>query len=351
MNANIYTRLGVKTLINAQGTVTVVGGSLMPPEVVQAMAEAADWFVSIPELQEKVGARIAGLMGVPAAMVTAGAASSITVATAACMTWDQPAGDGSPTRYRRPEKRGRHPERPPQPLRATNPPDRSQARVGRDPCGAGSGDQPRTAMMFFLNRSEPLGKIKRQEWIRVGKERGVPLFNDAAADVPPAGSVFRISSPRIRSGRVLRRQGFARSAGLGIVAGPPRSDRGGPAGDQPGMGIGRGDEGWQGRDRRPAGGRRTVPQARPRRGMADRGRPAFPRCIVQLAEIPGMNARREVAEIANHSPQVVLEWSEWHSKLTAEEVVRMLWEGDPRIAVLGEGERRLTDHGLDLARR
>ena len=50
---NIYSQLGVKTLINAQGTVTVVGGSLMPPEVVQAMAEAAGWFVSIPELQEK----------------------------------------------------------------------------------------------------------------------------------------------------------------------------------------------------------------------------------------------------------------------------------------------------------
>jgi len=42
MNANIYTRLGIKTLINAEGTVTVVGGSLMPPEVVQAMAEAAN---------------------------------------------------------------------------------------------------------------------------------------------------------------------------------------------------------------------------------------------------------------------------------------------------------------------
>ena len=52
---NIYSRLGVKTLINAQGTVTVVGGSVMPPEVVQAMAEAAGWFVSVPELQQKVG--------------------------------------------------------------------------------------------------------------------------------------------------------------------------------------------------------------------------------------------------------------------------------------------------------
>ena len=65
------------------------------------MAEAAGWFVSIPELQEKVGARIAGLLGVPAAMVTAGAASAITVATAACMT-----RDNSPAIERLPETDG-----------------------------------------------------------------------------------------------------------------------------------------------------------------------------------------------------------------------------------------------------
>ena len=43
----------------------------------------------------------------------------------------------------------------------------------------------RTAMMFFLNKSDPLGQIKAGEWIQVGRERKVPTFNDAAADVPP----------------------------------------------------------------------------------------------------------------------------------------------------------------------
>ena len=43
----------------------------------------------------------------------------------------------------------------------------------------------RTAMMFFLNKADPLGQIKSKEWIQVGKERKVPTFNDAAADVPP----------------------------------------------------------------------------------------------------------------------------------------------------------------------
>src|SRR5436309_1136055 len=44
---------------------------------------------------------------------------------------------------------------------------------------------PRTAMMFFLNRFEPQGRMDRREWLRAGKERGVPTFLDAAADVPP----------------------------------------------------------------------------------------------------------------------------------------------------------------------
>ncbi len=101
---NVYSRIGVKTLINAEGTVTVVGGSLMPPEVVRAMAEAAEWFVSIPELQEKAGARIAELLGVPAAMITAGAASAITVATAACIA-RRPSGVDRPSAGdRRPEE-------------------------------------------------------------------------------------------------------------------------------------------------------------------------------------------------------------------------------------------------------
>jgi L-seryl-tRNA(Ser) seleniumtransferase len=87
---NTYTKLGIKLLINAQGTYTTLGGSLMPTEVLQAMTDAAGSFVSIEELQEKVGARIAALLKVPSAMVTAGAASAITVATAACMVREKP---------------------------------------------------------------------------------------------------------------------------------------------------------------------------------------------------------------------------------------------------------------------
>ncbi len=89
--SSLYARLGVKPVINGVGVVTVLGGSIMPPEVVRAMEEASRYFVSLPELEKKVGARIAELLQAPAAMVTCGAASAIAVGTAACLSQGDPA--------------------------------------------------------------------------------------------------------------------------------------------------------------------------------------------------------------------------------------------------------------------
>ena len=112
---------------------------------------------------------------------------------------------------------------------------------------------PRTAMMFFLNRYEPLGQIKRDEWIKVAKERAVPLFNDAAADVPPAGRMSEYCRQgfdlvAFSGGKAIR---GPQSAGL--LVGRADLIAAGKASDQPSYGIGW-DESRQGRDRRHAGG-------------------------------------------------------------------------------------------------
>src|SRR5262249_22087373 len=88
--ANIYARLGIRPVINGVGVVTHLGGSIMPPEVVRAMEEASRHFIPLTELQKKVGARIAELLGAPAAMVTCGCASAITMGTAACVALGDP---------------------------------------------------------------------------------------------------------------------------------------------------------------------------------------------------------------------------------------------------------------------
>jgi len=236
---NVYTRLGVRTLINAQGTVTTVGGSLMPPEVVQAMTEAAGWFVSVPELQEKVGARIAGLLGVPAALVTAGAASAIAVGTAACMGRDDPEAIG-----RLPETGGLRDEVILQKAHKSRY-EAQMAQTGAKVVWVETREEleravgPRTAMMFFLNRFGPLGAIGRGEWLEVGKRRGVPTFLDAAADVPP---VSRFSEYTREGFDLVTFSGGKAIRGpqaSGLLLGRPDLIAAGLRAISPSMGIGR----------------------------------------------------------------------------------------------------------------
>jgi L-seryl-tRNA(Ser) seleniumtransferase len=82
----IYERLGVKRIVNAAGTLTRLGGSIMPPEVRQAMLEAAESYVDLIDMQRAVSGRIAELTHNEAAYVPSGAAAGLTLITAALIT-------------------------------------------------------------------------------------------------------------------------------------------------------------------------------------------------------------------------------------------------------------------------
>src|SRR5579859_2244214 len=101
--ADVFSRLGLGRVINASGTVTVLGGSIMPPEVVEAMVEAAKSYVDLPLLLEKSGRYLAERIGVPGVFISSGAAGGIAVATAAILSggvreraWDLPRTNGRP---------------------------------------------------------------------------------------------------------------------------------------------------------------------------------------------------------------------------------------------------------------
>lgn len=83
--ANVYEELGIRPVINAAATFTKLGGSIMPPEVRAAMTAAANSFIDLFELQEKVGTRIAVLTRNEAAYVSSGAAAGIALCTISCM--------------------------------------------------------------------------------------------------------------------------------------------------------------------------------------------------------------------------------------------------------------------------
>jgi L-seryl-tRNA(Ser) seleniumtransferase len=339
-NENIYSTIGVKALINAQGTYTTLGGSLMPPEVADAMAAAARWFVSIPELHEKVGARIAGLIGVPAALVTAGAASAITLGTVACMTHDNPAAldrlpDTSGLRNEVIIQRGHASGYEPQIQLAG-------ARIvwvkTREELQRAI--NPRTAMMFFVNRYEPDGQIKRDDWTRVGRERGAPSLNDAAADVPPLSRLAEylhqgFDLVAVSGGKALRGPQAS-----GLLLGRPDLIAAACSAQSPHLGIGRGMKvGKEEIVGLLAAVERfvTLDHAAEWRTWETR----VAEMIELLAGIPGMNARQDVPEISNHAPHLLLEWSTSQTGLSSDEVVRQLRHGEPPIAVLSAGERSL----------
>src|SRR5260370_841285 len=159
-----FKELGIKPFINAAGTYTTLTASLMQPEVVQAIDYASKQFVHLIELHDAVGQRIATLIGCEAAMVTAGAASALTLGTAACMT-----GTNQDFIRRLPDTTGMKNEVIIQ----------KSHRYGYDHAVRNCGIRfvevetrdeleravsDRTAMMLFLNENDPKGALKAAEW-------------------------------------------------------------------------------------------------------------------------------------------------------------------------------------------
>lgn len=87
---SVYEAIGVRPLLNARGTVTVVGATKVLPEVRQAMDDAIKEYVQIDELMDGVGKRLGELMGSESGCVTAGASAAITAGTAGCVTGGDP---------------------------------------------------------------------------------------------------------------------------------------------------------------------------------------------------------------------------------------------------------------------
>lgn len=339
--APVYEKLGVKPVINGMGTVTILGGSVMHPEVLEAMNQAAQHYVYLPDLQVKAGEYIARLIGVPACMIACGAASAITCGTAACVTLGDQAKLG-----RLPNTAGMKNEIVIQKAHRCGY-EAQMELVGTRFVWVETREEldrainQNTAMMFYLNKNEPDGRIKREEWVRVARERGVPTLNDAAADVPPAS---RLKSYVVDEGFDLvvfsGGKGLFGPQGTGLLLGRQDLVAAAQKSISPFGGIGRGMK--VGKEEI-AG----VVAAVERYLKADH--PAERRVLDQRAAdvlavlqgLPGVEARKHVPEIANHVPHVVIEWKSGAGKPSPGEVLQKLREGDPPIYV-GGGREGLT---------
>jgi len=190
---NPYEELGVATVINCEGTMTMLGGSILRPELEAVMAMAGKHFVSVPELEVAAGKRITEMLKLPegySALVTSGAAAAIQSGLAGILT-----GDNEALIKQLPDLTGMKSEVIIQKSHR-NPFDHQLRTTGVKLVEIETREQlrravsDRTAMMHFSNFANGAGQIKVDEWVKLAKQYNVPCMNDAAADTPPVSHLW-----------------------------------------------------------------------------------------------------------------------------------------------------------------
>src|SRR5215510_12761624 len=176
---NVYTRLGVKTIINCRGTWTYLSGSLEFPEVRQAQLEASEHFVDMLELQRAVGRRLSELTGAESGIVTSGSAGAMAAATAACMAgpddkliWQLPDTTGLKNEVVMAGGRSAFDSA----IRLTG----AKLVLAHSPEEIANAINANTAMIY----TNSLGEKLEQE-LKIAKDRKVPMLLDDAAGIPP----------------------------------------------------------------------------------------------------------------------------------------------------------------------
>jgi len=187
---DLFAELGVTRVINANVTMTFLSGSLMLPEVLDAINSTSHDFANMFELQDKVGAKIAEMLKVEGAMVTSGAACAILLGTAACIT-----GTDKDKIKQIPNLPGPRPEVIMQKSHRYLF-DQAVTTTGakivevEGPEEMEKAFSSQTVMALFFNAAES-HSIPHEQFLAIAKKHNIPTFLDAAADVPPVENLFK----------------------------------------------------------------------------------------------------------------------------------------------------------------
>lgn len=215
---DIFKELGVRTFINAAGTLTYMTGSLMHDYVLETINTGAQEFCLLDELQDKVGEKVAAMVHSESAVVTSGAFSAMTLGLAGILTgMDQkkaeqlPHLDGTGMKtevicQKAHEIVYNHA------LKNTG----CKLIYIETVEELEKAINEKTALLHFLNIEADKGKIMHEEWVAIGRRHGVPTSIDIAADVPPVSNLWKFndmgfSFVAISGGKAMR---GPQSAGL-----------------------------------------------------------------------------------------------------------------------------------------
>src|SRR6267378_1902084 len=347
---NVYEELGVTTVINGQGTMTVLGGSLMRPEVEEVMALASLHFVSVPDLEVAAGKRIAEMLKLPegnTALVTSGAAAAMQSGLAGILTGDNP-------RFieQLPDLIGMKSEVIIQKSHR-NPFDHQLRSTGVKLVEVETREDvrkavnPKTAMMHFTNFANAAGQIKVDEWAKLAKELNVPSFIDAAADTPPVShlwdyTVMGYDLAAFSGGKAIR---GPQCAGLligrkdlvayALLNNSPHEDtlgRSQKVGKEEIIGMVKALESYLKEDHE---------------GLAKEWWRRLDSISAEITRITGVSTSFSVPDIANHVPHLEIHWDPRHISLEPADAVRQLRSGKPSI-VLASNESGLIMNSFML---
>lgn len=337
----LYEALGVRPIINARGTLTIIGGSMELPEVRAAKSAANQHYVNLEELMEGAGRRLAELTGAEWGMVSSGCAAAMSHATAACV-----AGGNPDLHVRLPDLRGFGKTEVIIPGHSRNVYDAAIRAVGVTIVEANTPEElelaigPKTAMIYvFANTRNESGPMALQQIARIATPRGVPIMVDAAAEILTVPNIHLqrgaalvaysggkiIRGPQ-SAGVLLGRKDLVKAAWIHSAPhhGYARAMK---VGREEVIGMLVGIEQWVTRDH-DAEWADWVKRAEVIAAAAEK-----------VAGITAILAREPWEDRSNRSPRVTLRWTASQLGLTGQQAADLLYDGEPRVAIGGVVDR------------
>ena len=329
---NLYQEIGVRPLINAKGTYTIISGSLSLPEVKQAMEEAGRHYVNMDELMAAVGTRLAKITGADWGIVTGGCAAAIAGATAACIAGTDPEKSQKLPYL----AKGGLKNQVIIPRHSRNPYDIGTRLLGVEVVEVETAAQleasmgPQTAMIYILSSpAAASGPLSITSICQAAKPKNIPVFVDAAAEnltIPnihlAAGATLVgysggkcLRGPQC-AGLLLGRKDLAQAAWF--QAAPHHNvGRSMKVGKEEIMGMLTAVEMWTKRDHD---------------AEWNTWKEWLGTIEAKVKPLPSVTTETLMPEdLSNHSPRLRIKWDGNTLKITGDEVAKTLDEGTPRI--------------------
>lgn len=341
---DLLKELGVRTFINARGTITFMTGSLMHDYVLETINDSSKEYCMLDELQDKVGERIAKMAHAEAATVTSGAFSALTLGMAGILTgMDLKKVEQLP----HPEEGGMKSEVIIQNGHQIH---YNHALVN---CGVklvyvetaedvDKAVNEKTASMHFLGSAVFEGKIQHEEWLALAKKHKLPASIDMAANVPPVENLWKFndmgySFVAMSGGKAIRGpqstgilMGKKEIIAAARLSAPPR-----------GFTIGRGMK----VNKEEILGlyvalERYISQDHNKEWKEWEERVAVIDNAAKL--IKGVTTEVTVPPVADHTPTLNISWDTATIKISGDDLLAALSKGKPSIEAYGSGKNSIT---------